>query len=177
MWSFNNFEKVHIIIHAAGIASPFYYKKYPIETLDVAVNGTRNVLDLAKIYEAKVNFFSSSEIYGDPKIEPQSESYWGNVNPIGPRACYDEGKRAAETLFFDYYRQHNLDIRVVRIFNTFGPNMSMNDGRVVSNFITQAINNKPITIYTLNFSLLNQFKKKVIYNDSYSYLNINTYID
>ena len=145
--TFPIYLEIDQIYNLACPASPVHYQFDPVQTIKTSVHGAINVLGLAKRTRSRILQASTSEVYGDPNVHPQKEEYWGNVNPIGPRACYDEGKRAAETLFFDYYRQHNLDIRVVRIFNTFGPNMSMNDGRVVSNFITQAINNKSITIY------------------------------
>lgn len=135
------------IFNLACPASPIYYQNDPVQTLKTSVHGAINVLGIAKRTKARVFQASTSEIYGDPEIHPQKEDYWGRVNPIGIRACYDEGKRAAETLFFDYHRQHNLDIRVARIFNTYGPRMKLNDGRVVTNFIFQAIKNEPITIY------------------------------
>ena len=124
-----------------------FYQENPVNTLKAGSIGTINTLGLAKVKKAEYLLASTSEIYGDPEVSPQSEEYWGNVNPIGIRSCYDEGKRCAETLFFDYHREKKLKIKVVRIFNTYGPNMQVNDGRVVSNFIVQAINNKPITIY------------------------------
>ena len=135
------------IFNLACPASPIHYQNDPVQTLKTSVHGAINVLGLAKRTKARILQASTSEIYGDPEIHPQREDYWGRVNPIGIRACYDEGKRAAETLFFDYHRQHNLDIRVARIFNTYGPRMQLNDGRVVTNFITQAIKGQPITIY------------------------------
>ncbi len=135
------------IFNLACPASPVHYQNDPVQTLKTNVHGAINVLGIAKRTKARVFQASTSEIYGDPEIHPQKEEYWGRVNPIGIRACYDEGKRAAETLFFDYHRQHNLDIRVARIFNTYGPRMKLNDGRVITNFISQAINNEPITIY------------------------------
>jgi len=128
-------------------ASPKKYQSDPVQTLKTSVHGAINLLGLAKRTKAKILQASTSEIYGDPNVSPQNESYWGNVNPIGIRSCYDEGKRAAETLFSDYHRQYNLDIRIARIFNTYGPKMAEDDGRVVSNFIVQALNNQPITIY------------------------------
>ena len=131
----------------AGPASPVHYQKNPVQTLKTSVHGAINLLGLAKRTGARIFQASTSEIYGDPNISPQNEEYWGNVNPIGIRACYDEGKRAAETLFFDTHRQYGTDIRVARIFNTFGPRMAINDGRVVSNFINQALRNEPITLY------------------------------
>ena len=135
------------IFNLACPASPVHYQNDPVQTLKTSVHGAINVLGIAKRTKARVFQASTSEIYGDPEIHPQKEEYWGRVNPIGIRACYDEGKRAAETLFFDYHRQHNLDIRVARIFNTYGPRMKLNDGRVVTNFISQALKNEPITIY------------------------------
>jgi len=135
------------IFNFACPASPIHYQSDPVQTLKTSVHGAINMLGLAKRTGARILQASTSEVYGDPEVSPQLESYWGNVNPIGIRSCYDEGKRAAETLFTDYHRQHNLDIRIVRIFNTFGPRMRPDDGRVVSNFIVQALSNKPITIY------------------------------
>ena len=135
-----------LIFNMACPASPIAYQKDPISTIQTAVIGAINVLQLAAKNKARIFQASTSEIYGDALVHPQTEEYWGNVNPIGTRACYDEGKRCAETLFFDYYRQHSLDIRVARIFNTYGPKMQVNDGRVVSNFIKQALLNNPITI-------------------------------
>lgn len=139
--------EVDEIYNLACPASPKYYQIDPIQTLKTSVIGSYNMLGLAKRTGAKILLTSTSEIYGDPEVNPQPESYWGNVNPIGIRSCYDEGKRAAETLFFDYHRQHGIDIKVARIFNTYGPNMSMDDGRVVSNFIVQALTNQNITLY------------------------------
>lgn len=141
------YVEVDEIYNLACPASPQAYQKDPIQTMKTSVIGAYNMLGLAKRTGAKILQTSTSEIYGDPKEHPQTEEYWGNVNPIGIRSCYDEGKRAAETLFFDYYRQHNVRIKVMRIFNTYGPRMAENDGRVVSNFITQALHNKPITVY------------------------------
>lgn len=135
------------IFNLACPASPIHYQNDPVQTLKTSVHGAINILGLAKRTKARVLQASTSEIYGDPEVHPQKEEYWGRVNPIGVRACYDEGKRAAETLFFDYHRQHKLDIRVARIFNTFGPRMTLNDGRVITNFISQALQNEPITIY------------------------------
>jgi UDP-glucuronate decarboxylase len=135
------------IFNMACPASPIHYQNDPVQTLKTSVHGAINLLGLAKRTKARILQASTSEIYGDPEVNPQTEDYWGRVNPIGIRACYDEGKRAAETLFFDYHRQHKLDIRVARIFNTFGPRMKLNDGRVVTNFIVQALQNQPITIY------------------------------
>src|SRR2546428_6441522 len=128
-------------------ASPIHYQHDPVQTTKTSVHGAINMLGLAKRLRARILQASTSEVYGDPSVHPQAEDYWGHVNPIGPRSCYDEGKRCAETLFFDYYRQHKLEIKVARIFNTYGPRMHPNDGRVVSNFIVQALNNQPITIY------------------------------
>jgi UDP-glucuronate decarboxylase len=128
-------------------ASPKNYQKDPVQTIKTNVHGAINLLGLARRTNSRILQASTSEVYGDPKVMPQTETYWGNVNPIGIRSCYDEGKRAAETLFSDYHRQYNLDIRIARIFNTYGPKMSEDDGRVVSNFIVQALNNHPITIY------------------------------
>ncbi|MFA5927981.1 MAG: UDP-glucuronic acid decarboxylase family protein [Candidatus Margulisiibacteriota bacterium] len=139
--------EVDEIYNLACPASPIHYQFDPVQTTKTSVHGAINVLGLAKRIKAKVLQASTSEVYGDPNIHPQTEDYWGNVNPIGIRSCYDEGKRCAETLFFDYYRQHKLRIKVARIFNTYGPRMHPNDGRVVSNFIVQALNGDPITIY------------------------------
>ncbi len=141
------YVEVEEIYNLACPASPVHYRFDPVQTTKTNVHGSINMLGLAKRLEAKILQASTSEVYGDPYEHPQKETYWGNVNPIGPRSCYDEGKRCAETLFFDYHRQHNLKIRVVRIFNTYGPRMHPNDGRVVSNFIVQALKNEPITIY------------------------------
>ena len=141
------FVEVDEIYNLACPASPIHYQFDPVQTTKTSVIGAINTLGLAKRVKAKILQTSTSEVYGDPVLHPQPESYRGNVNQIGPRACYDEGKRCAETLFFDYYRQHNLRIRVVRIFNTYGPRMHPNDGRVVSNFIVQALGNEPITLY------------------------------
>ncbi len=141
------YVEVDQIYNLACPASPIHYQHDPVQTTKTSVHGAINMLGLAKRINARILQASTSEIYGDPALHPQEENYWGNVNPIGPRSCYDEGKRCAETLFFDYYRQHNLDIKVVRIFNTYGPNMHPNDGRVVSNFIVQALTNQDITVY------------------------------
>ncbi|MEM1149565.1 MAG: UDP-glucuronic acid decarboxylase family protein [Pseudomonadota bacterium] len=135
------------IYHLACPAAPIHYQRDPVQTLKTSVHGSINMLGLAKRVRARILQASTSEVYGDPEIHPQTEAYWGNVNPVGVRSCYDEGKRAAETLFFDYHRQHGLDIKVARIFNTFGPRMHVNDGRVVSNFILQALQGQPITLY------------------------------
>jgi UDP-glucuronate decarboxylase len=145
--TFPLYLEVEGIFNLACPASPVHYQSDPVQTLKTSVHGAINVLGLAKRTGARVLQASTSEIYGDPDVHPQNEEYWGRVNPIGVRSCYDEGKRAAETLFFDYHRQHGLDIRVARIFNTFGPKMLINDGRVVTNFISQALQNRPITIY------------------------------
>jgi UDP-glucuronate decarboxylase len=145
--TFPLYVEVDQIYNLACPASPIHYQRDPVQTTKTSVHGAINVLGLAKRVRARVFQASTSEVYGDPSVHPQLESYWGNVNPIGPRSCYDEGKRCAETLFFDYYRQHGLDIRVARIFNTYGPRMLPNDGRVVSNFIVQALRGEDITIY------------------------------
>jgi UDP-glucuronate decarboxylase len=139
--------EVDEIYNLACPASPIHYQYDPVQTTKTSVHGSINMLDLAKRVGAKILLASTSEVYGDPEMHPQQESYWGRVNPIGPRACYDEGKRCAETLFFDYYRQLSLRIKVARIFNTYGPRMHPNDGRVVSNFIMQALRGEAITIY------------------------------
>jgi UDP-glucuronate decarboxylase len=145
--TFPLYLEVDEIYNLACPASPVHYQYDPVQTTKTSVHGAINMLGLAKRVGAKIFQASTSEVYGDPTIHPQVESYWGNVNPIGVRSCYDEGKRCAETLFFDYYRQHHLNIKVARIFNTYGPNMQLDDGRVVSNFIVQALKNKNITIY------------------------------
>jgi UDP-glucuronate decarboxylase len=145
--TFPLYVEVDEIYNLACPASPIHYQKDPIQTTKTSVIGAINMLGLAKRTNAKILQFSTSEIYGDPEISPQVESYWGNVNPIGERSCYDEGKRCAETLFMDYHRRWNLQTKIIRIFNTYGPNMHENDGRVVSNFIIQALKNEPITIY------------------------------
>jgi UDP-glucuronate decarboxylase len=141
------YVEVDEIYNLACPASPFYYQWDPIQTMKTSVIGSYNMLGLAKRTGAKILQASTSECYGDPAVHPQPETYWGNVNPIGIRSCYDEGKRAAETLFMDYYRVHNVKAKIVRIFNTYGPKMSQNDGRVVSNFVVQALQGKDITIY------------------------------
>lgn len=141
------FAEVDQIYNLACPASPPHYQYNAIKTIKTSVLGMINMLGLAKRCKATILQASTSEVYGDPKVHPQSENYWGNVNPIGIRSCYDEGKRCAETLMMDYHRQHNVDIRIVRIFNTYGPNMDLNDGRVVSNFIVQALKGEDITIY------------------------------
>ncbi len=145
--TFPLYVEVDEIFNLACPASPIHYQFDPVQTTKTSVHGAINMLGLAKRIKAKILQASTSEVYGDPSVHPQREDYWGNVNPIGPRACYDEGKRCAETLFFDYYRQYQLQIKVARIFNTYGPRMHPNDGRVVSNFIVQALKNNPITIY------------------------------
>lgn len=145
--TFPLYLEVDEIYNLACPASPIHYQLDPVQTTKTAVHGTINMLGLAKRTRARLLQASTSEVYGDPEEHPQTEGYWGRVNPIGPRACYDEGKRCAETLCFDYHRQHNLDIKVVRIFNTYGPQMHPHDGRVVSNFIVQALKGEPITIY------------------------------
>lgn len=139
--------EVDRIYHFACPASPIHYQYNPVKTIKTNVMGTINMLGLAKRVRARVMLASTSEVYGDPKVHPQKEEYWGNVNPIGVRSCYDEGKRVAETLMMDYHRQNKVDIKIVRIFNTYGPRMALNDGRVVSNFIVQALTNKDITVY------------------------------
>ena len=145
--TFPLYVEVDWVFNLACPASPIHYQNDPVQTTKVNVHGAINMLGLAKRCRARILQASTSEVYGDPSVHPQTEEYWGNVNPIGPRACYDEGKRCAETLFFDYFRQHNLEIKVARIFNTYGPRMHPNDGRVVSNLIVQALRNEPITIY------------------------------
>jgi UDP-glucuronate decarboxylase len=141
------YVEVDDIFNLACPASPVHYQFDPVQTTKTSVHGAINMLGLAKRVKAKILQASTSEVYGDPAVHPQQENYWGNVNPIGPRSCYDEGKRCAETLFFDYHRQHKLRIKVARIFNTYGPRMQPNDGRVVSNFIVQALKNQDITVY------------------------------
>ena len=145
--TFPLYVEVDEIYNLACPASPVHYQYDPVQTAKTSVHGAINMLGLAKRVGATILQASTSEVYGDPTVHPQSEDYWGNVNPIGPRACYDEGKRSAETLFFDYHRQHGLKIKVLRIFNTYGPNMHPDDGRVVSNFIVQALKGEDITIY------------------------------
>jgi UDP-glucuronate decarboxylase len=145
--TFPLYVEVDQIFHLACPASPVHYQRDPVQTTKTAVHGSINMLGLAKRTGARILLTSTSEVYGDPLVHPQTEDYWGNVNPIGPRACYDEGKRAAETLFFDYHRQHNLGIKVVRLFNTYGPRMHPHDGRVVSNFIMSALTGEPLTVY------------------------------
>src|SRR2546425_5613695 len=145
--TFPLYIEVDQIYNLACPASPIHYQHDPVQTTKTSVHGAINMLGLAKRLRAKILQASTSEVYGDPSVHPQAEDYWGHVNPIGPRSCYDEGKRCAETLFFDYYRQHQLEIKVARIFNTYGPRMHPSDGRVVSNFIVQALRGQPITIY------------------------------
>ena len=145
--TFPLYVEVDEIYNLACPASPIHYQHDPVQTIKTSVHGAINMLGLAKRLKARILQASTSEVYGDPNVHPQPEEYWGNVNPIGPRSCYDEGKRCAETLFFDYHRQYRLDIKVARIFNTYGPRMHPNDGRVVSNFIVQALRGDPITIY------------------------------
>ena len=145
--TFPLYVEVDQIYNMACPASPIHYQYDPVQTTKTSVHGAINMLGLAKRVDARIFQASTSEVYGDPTQHPQQESYWGNVNPIGPRSCYDEGKRCAETLFFDYFRQHNLDIKVGRIFNTYGPRMRPDDGRVISNFIVQALTEKDITVY------------------------------
>ena len=145
--TFPLFVEVDAIYNLASPASPVHYQKDPVQTIKTNILGAVNMLGMAKRLRVPIFQASTSEVYGDPEVHPQTEEYWGNVNPIGPRACYDEGKRAAETLFFDYNRQHNVSIRVARIFNTYGPRMATGDGRVVSNFVVQALRGEDITIY------------------------------
>lgn len=145
--TFPLYAEVDQIYNLACPASPVHYRRDPVQTTKTTVHGAINMLGLAKRLKARILQASTSEVYGDPEVHPQTEDYWGNVNPIGERSCYDEGKRCAETLFFDYYRQHALQIKVIRIFNTYGPRMHPYDGRVVSNFILQALQNRPITLY------------------------------
>src|ERR1700733_14396683 len=145
--TFPLYVEVDEIYNLACPASPVHYQFDPVQTTKTSVHGAINMLGLAKRVKAKILQASTSEVYGDPSVHPQTENYWGNVNPIGPRSCYDEGKRCAETLFVDYHRQHQLRIKIARIFNTYGPRMHPNDGRVVSNFVVQALENKDITIY------------------------------
>ncbi len=145
--TFPLYVEVDQIYHLACPASPIHYQRDPVQTTKTSVHGSINMLGLAKRLRAPILLTSTSEVYGDPVVHPQTEDYWGNVNPIGPRSCYDEGKRCAETLFFDYRRQHDLSTKVVRLFNTFGPRMQPDDGRVVSNFIMQALAGEPLTVY------------------------------
>ncbi len=145
--TFPLYVEVDEIYNLACPASPVHYQRDPVQTTKTSVHGAINMLGLAKRVKARILQASTSEVYGDPAVHPQPEEYWGNVNPIGMRACYDEGKRCAETLFFDYHRQHKLRVKVARIFNTYGPRMHPNDGRVVSNFVIQALQNRPITVY------------------------------
>ena len=145
--TFPLYVEVDQIYHLACPASPIFYQRDPVQTTKTSVHGSINMLGLAKRTKARILLASTSEVYGDPQIHPQSESYWGHVNPIGPRSCYDEGKRCAETLFFDYRRQHDMPIKVARIFNTYGPAMRPDDGRVVSSFIVQALRGEPLTVF------------------------------
>jgi UDP-glucuronate decarboxylase len=145
--TFPLYVEVDEIYNLACPASPIHYQRDPVQTTKTSVHGAINMLGLAKRIKARIFQASTSEVYGDPEVHPQTEAYWGRVNPIGLRACYDEGKRCAETLFFDYYRQHRVPIKVARIFNTYGPRMHPNDGRVISNFVMQALRSKPVTIY------------------------------
>src|SRR3974377_1274583 len=145
--TFPLFVEVDEIYNLACPASPIHYQYDPVQTTKTSVHGAINMLGLAKRLKCRILQASTSEVYGDPTMHPQTEDYWGNVNPIGPRSCYDEGKRCAETLFFDYHRQHSLEIKVARIFNTYGPRMHPADGRVVSNFVMQALRDEPITLY------------------------------
>lgn len=161
------YSEVDHIYNLACPASPVHYQKHPVQTIRTSIQGSINLLDLARSTQARIFQASTSEVYGDPTISPQTEDYWGNVNPIGIRACYDEGKRASETLFFDYHRQYGVDIRVARIFNTYGPSMDLMDGRVVSNFLIQALKNEPITIYgdgtqTRSFCFVSDLIKGII---------------
>jgi len=145
--TFPLFIEIDEIYNLACPASPIHYQRDPVQTVKTSVHGSINLLGLAKRTKAKILLASTSEVYGDPNIHPQKEDYWGNVNTVGPRSCYDESKRCAETLFYAYHIQNNVDTKITRTFNTYGPNMALNDGRVVSNFIVQALNNQPITIY------------------------------
>src|ERR1700690_2496810 len=145
--TFPLYLEVDEIYNLACPASPVHYQHDPVQTTKTSVHGAINMLGLAKRLKCRIHQASTSEVYGDPVVHPQTEDYWGNVNPIGPRSCYDEGKRCAETLFFDYHRQHGLEIKVARIFNTYGPRMHPSDGRVVSNFVVQALKGEPITVY------------------------------
>ena len=180
-----NIDNIEEIYNLACPASPVHYQHDPIFTTRTNILGALNVLDLAKKNNAKVFQASTSEVYGDPKVHPQVESYWGNVNPIGIRSCYDEGKRCAETLFMDYKREHSLNIKIVRIFNTYGPNMTKNDGRVVSNFILQALNNDNITIYgdgsqTRSFQFIDDLVEgliKMMNSDSVGPINLGNPIE
>ncbi len=165
--TFPIYLEVDQIYNLACPASPIHYQFDPVQTTKTSVHGVINMLGLAKRVKAKILQASTSEVYGDPEVHPQPESYWGHVNPTGLRSCYDEGKRCAETLFFDYYRQHGVRIKVARIFNTYGPRMHPNDGRVVSNFIVQALNNEPITIFgdgsqTRSFCFVNDLIEALI---------------
>jgi UDP-glucuronate decarboxylase len=159
--------EVDRIYHFACPASPIHYQYNPVKTIKTSVMGTINMLGMAKRIKARVMLASTSEVYGDPRVHPQTESYWGNVNPIGLRSCYDEGKRVAETLMMDYHRQNQVDIKIIRIFNTYGPRMAPNDGRVVSNFVLQALRNEDITIYgegsqTRSFCYIDDLTKGIL---------------
>jgi UDP-glucuronate decarboxylase len=165
--TFPLYLEVDQIYNLACPASPIHYQRNPVQTVKTNIHGVINMCGLAKRVGAKILQASTSEVYGDPSMHPQKESYWGSVNPIGPRACYDEGKRCAETLLFSYRKQYNLKIKVARIFNTYGPHMNSNDGRVISNFITQALQNKPITVYgsgtqTRSFCYVNDLIRALI---------------
>lgn len=165
--TFPLFVEVDEIYNFACPASPVYYQKDPVQTTKTSVHGAINLLGLAKRVKARILQASTSEVYGDPEVHPQTEDYWGKVNPVGIRSCYDEGKRCAETLFFDYHRQHNLEIKVIRIFNTYGPRMQPDDGRVVSNFIVQALSNQDLTIFgdgtqTRSFCYINDLVSGII---------------
>jgi UDP-glucuronate decarboxylase len=165
--TFPLYVEVDDIFNLACPASPIHYQNDPVQTIKTSVHGSINILGLAKRLKARIFQASTSEVYGDPEIHPQPESYWGRVNPVGLRSCYDEGKRCAETLFFDYHRQHGVRVKVGRIFNTYGPRMHPNDGRVVSNFIVQALRNEPITIYgdgsqTRSFCYVNDLIEAIV---------------
>jgi UDP-glucuronate decarboxylase len=165
--TFPYYVEVDRIFNLACPASPIHYQRDPVSTVKTSISGAINMLGLAKRVRARILQASTSEVYGDPAVHPQVESYWGNVNSTGPRSCYDEGKRCAETLFMDYYRQHGVDIRIVRIFNTYGPRMSPDDGRVVSNFIVQALCGKDLTIYgdgsqTRSFQFVNDLVEGMV---------------
>lgn len=180
--TFPLYVEVDQIYNLACPASPIHYQRDPVQTIKTCVQGAINMLGLAKRVQARILQASTSEVYGDPTVHPQNESYWGNVNPIGRRSCYDEGKRCAETLFFDYHRQHQVDIRVARIFNTYGPRMHPNDGRVVSNFIVQALQGRNITIYgdgsqTRSFCYVDDLIEGLmnLMNHDGSFMNANPY--
>lgn len=180
--TFPLYVEVDQIYNLACPASPIHYQRDPVQTIKTCVQGAINMLGLSKRVKARILQASTSEVYGDPTVHPQNESYWGNVNPIGRRSCYDEGKRCAETLFFDYHRQHQVDIRVARIFNTYGPRMHPNDGRVVSNFIVQALQGRNITIYgdgsqTRSFCYVDDLIEGLtnLMNQDGSFANFNAY--